>query len=55
MIIYKDILTGKLLVWNEFNWLNLFKWIFKGDEMFTDSSKLKLVDGCIYEVKCEVN
>lgn len=30
----------------------IFKDILTGDEMFTDSNKLKLVDDCIYEVTC---
>ncbi|GIY64066.1 translationally-controlled tumor protein homolog [Caerostris darwini] len=30
----------------------IFKDIITGDEMFTDSSKYKVVDGCLYEVQC---
>ena len=25
-----------------------------GDELFTDASKVKLIDGCIWEVECKV-
>jgi len=31
----------------------IFKDLLTGDEMFTDSSKVKLVDGCIWEVECK--
>uniref|UniRef100_A0A1E1XUG3 Translationally-controlled tumor protein homolog n=1 Tax=Amblyomma sculptum TaxID=1581419 RepID=A0A1E1XUG3_AMBSC len=31
----------------------LFKDKISGDEMFTDSSKYKLVDDCIFEVECQ--
>lgn len=30
----------------------IYKDLLTGDEMFTDSSKVKLVDGAIYEVEC---
>ncbi|XP_015906873.1 translationally-controlled tumor protein homolog [Parasteatoda tepidariorum] len=30
----------------------IFKDLITGDEMFTDSSKYKVVDDCIYEVEC---
>lgn len=30
----------------------IFKDLITGDEMFTDSSKVKLVDGCVWEVEC---
>jgi len=30
----------------------IFKDIITGDEMFTDSSKYKVVDDCLYEVEC---
>ncbi|WP_407809528.1 translationally-controlled tumor protein, partial [Staphylococcus aureus] len=30
----------------------IYKDILTGDEMFTDSSKYRLVDDCIYEVEC---
>nr|G3LU44.1 RecName: Full=Translationally-controlled tumor protein homolog; Short=LiTCTP; AltName: Full=Histamine-releasing factor; Short=HRF [Loxosceles intermedia]AEN55462.1 translationally controlled tumor protein [Loxosceles intermedia] len=30
----------------------IFKDLLTGDEMFTDSSKYKVVDGCLYEVEC---
>lgn len=30
----------------------IFKDLLTGDEMFTDSSKLNLVDDCLYEVTC---
>jgi len=30
----------------------IFKDLLTGDEMFTDSSKYKLVDDCLYEVEC---
>ncbi|XP_064455949.1 translationally-controlled tumor protein homolog [Ornithodoros turicata] len=32
--------------------MRLFSDLLTGDEMFTDSSKYTLVDGCIYEVEC---
>jgi len=32
----------------------IFKDLITGDEMFTDSSKMKLVDGCVYEVECQL-
>jgi len=31
----------------------IFKDLITGDEMFTDSCKCKLVDGCIWEVTCQ--
>jgi len=31
----------------------IFKDILTGDEMFTDSSKIKLIDGCIWEIECK--
>lgn len=31
----------------------LFKDKISGDEMFTDSSKYKLVDDCLFEVECQ--
>jgi len=30
----------------------IFKDLITGDEMFTDSSKYKLIDECLYEVEC---
>lgn len=30
----------------------IFKDIITGDELFTDSNKLNLVDDCLYEVTC---
>jgi len=30
----------------------IYKDLITGDEMFTDSSKVKLIDGCIFEVEC---
>ena len=30
----------------------IFKDLLTGDEMFTDSSKYKVIDGCLYEVEC---
>ncbi|GFS77526.1 translationally-controlled tumor protein homolog [Trichonephila clavipes] len=30
----------------------IFRDIITGDEMFTDSSKYRVVDGCLYEVQC---
>ncbi|GFT53732.1 translationally-controlled tumor protein homolog [Nephila pilipes] len=30
----------------------IFKDVITGDQMFTDSSKYKVVDGCLYEVAC---
>lgn len=30
----------------------IFKDIITGDELFTDSNKLNLVDDCLYEVSC---
>ncbi|XP_054719459.1 translationally-controlled tumor protein homolog [Uloborus diversus] len=30
----------------------IFKDIITGDEMFTDSSKCRLIDDCLYEVEC---
>ncbi|GFQ78786.1 translationally-controlled tumor protein homolog [Trichonephila clavata] len=30
----------------------IFRDIITGDEMFTDSSKYQVVDGCLYEVQC---
>lgn len=30
----------------------IFKDILTGDELFTDSNKLTLVDDCLYEVQC---
>jgi len=32
----------------------IFKDLITGDEMFTDSSKYKVVDGCLYEVECRL-
>ncbi|RWS12431.1 microtubule-binding protein-like protein [Dinothrombium tinctorium] len=32
----------------------IYKDIITNDEMFTDSSKVKLVDDCLYEVQCQV-
>ncbi|KAF8791654.1 translationally-controlled tumor protein homolog [Argiope bruennichi] len=32
--------------------MRIFKDLITGDEMFTDSSKYKLVDDCLYEVEC---
>ncbi|OTF81491.1 translationally-controlled tumor protein-like protein [Euroglyphus maynei] len=31
----------------------IYKDLITGDEMFTDSSKVKLVDDCIWEVECQ--
>ncbi|KAI2798108.1 hypothetical protein RDWZM_000034 [Blomia tropicalis] len=30
----------------------IFKDLITGDEMFTDSSKIKLINGCVWEVEC---
>jgi len=30
----------------------IYKDLITGDELFTDSSKVKLVDGCLFEVEC---
>lgn len=32
--------------------MRIFKDIITGDEMFTDSSKYKVIDDCLYEVEC---
>jgi len=32
----------------------IYKDLISGDEMFTDSSKLKLIDGCLWEVECRL-
>lgn len=32
--------------------MKIFKDILTGDEMFTDSNKINLVDDCLYEVSC---
>lgn len=32
--------------------MHIFKDLITGDEMFTDSSKYKVVDDCLYEVEC---
>ncbi|XP_054722213.1 translationally-controlled tumor protein homolog [Uloborus diversus] len=32
----------------------IFKDLITGDEMFTDSSKYKVVDDCLYEVECRL-
>ncbi|XP_053207421.1 translationally-controlled tumor protein homolog [Panonychus citri] len=33
--------------------MRIYKDILTGDEMFTDSSKINLVDDCLYEVVCQ--
>lgn len=53
MIIFKDLITGKSLKYNLYQ-QQLTKF-FSGDEMFTDSSKVKLVDDCVWEVTCNVS
>ncbi len=71
MIIFKDLITGfyhffqfiiifiifdkKKVIENEIKSNFELTVIWKGDEMFTDSSKIKLVDGCIWEVECRVS
>jgi len=30
----------------------IYKDLITGDELFTDSSKIKLIDGCVFEVEC---
>jgi hypothetical protein len=33
--------------------MKIFKDLLTGDELFTDASKVKLVDGCLWEVECK--
>lgn len=63
MIIYKDLITGTYyrmsfchVPLTLLNATYVLNWIFiLGDEMFTDSSKVKLIDDCIFEVECRVS
>ncbi len=69
MIIFKDLITGFyyffqfIIIFIIFDNKKLLRMksnfeltvIWKGDEVFTDSSKVKLVDGCLWEVECRAS